>query len=121
MKKIYITGISGTGKTTVYEQLKKKGFHAISLDETNDLCCWVNKDTKKKVESEVELNSDFTSKHDWVCDTEYLKKLLAHDADLVYVLGLASNQDSFLDIFDKILLLQCKPETFLHRLAHRTN
>lgn len=121
MKKIYITGISGTGKTTIYEELKKKGFHAISLDETEGLCCWVNKETKEKVEGEVELNRDFTSKHDWICDTEYLKKLLTEDVDTVFVLGVASNQDEFLDMFDKVIILQCKPETFLHRLTHRTN
>jgi broad-specificity NMP kinase len=121
MNKIYITGITGTGKTTVYEELKKRGFHAISLEETDDLCCWVNKVTKENVEREVELNRDFTSKHDWICDTEYLKKLLDKKADMVFVLGVASNQDEFLDIFDKVMVLQCKPETFLHRITHRTN
>lgn len=121
MKKIYITGISGTGKTTVHEELKKKGLHSISLDETDGLCCWVNKETGEKIERKIDLNKDFTSKHDWICDTEYLKKLLAKDTDWVFVLGMPSNQDDFLDMFDKILLLQCKSETFLHRLTHRTN
>ncbi|MBP9701457.1 MAG: AAA family ATPase [Candidatus Pacebacteria bacterium] len=123
MKKIYITGVSGTGKTTIYEELKKRGFTAISLDETDDLCCWASKKTKEKVERQVELNIEFTSTHDWICDIEYLKKLLAKetDKDMVFVLGVASNQKEFLTMFDKVLVLQCKPETFLHRLTHRTN
>ncbi|HYC34172.1 MAG TPA: AAA family ATPase [Candidatus Paceibacterota bacterium] len=121
MKKIYITGISGTGKTTIHGELQKRGFHTISLDETDDLCCWIDKETKEKVQRKVELNREFTDKHNWVCDTEYLKKLLDKEADLVFVLGVASNQNEFLNIFDKVLLLQCKPETFLHRLTHRTN
>ncbi len=122
MKKIFVTGISGTGKTTISEELVKRGFQTISMDETENLCWWINKETKEKVDWEVELNRDFTSKHEWICDVEYLKKLLSKkDADLVFVLGCSENQDDFLDIFDKVLLLQCKPETFFKRLADRTN
>ena len=125
MKKIYITGISGTGKTTIYDELISRGFAAISLDETDDLCCWINKETKEKVETEVELNKDFTDTHSWVCDVKYLQKLLdnamKNGSDLVFILGVASNQNDFLDMFDKVILLQCMPDTFIHRLTHRTN
>ncbi len=121
MKKIYITGISGTGKTTIAEELEKKGFHTIGIDETSNLCSWTNKETQEKVERGVEINREFTSKHNWICDIEYLKKLLDKDIDLVFVVGVASNQDNFLDLFDKILILQCKPETFIKRIKNRSN
>ncbi len=41
MKKIYITGISGTGKSTIIEKLIKKGINAIDLD--SNFCCWKDK------------------------------------------------------------------------------
>jgi len=119
--KIYVTGISGTGKTTMAKELEKRGFYAISIDEVPNLCFWINKKTKKKIEGEVELNKKFIDTHDWFCDTEYLKKLINKGSDLVFVFGIASNQNDFLDLFDKTLLLQCKPETFISRIENRTD
>lgn len=121
MKKIFITGISGTGKTTIYEELVKRDYYAISLDETDDLCYWVNRETKERIHGHVELNRDFTSKHQWICDIEYLKQLMSVDKELIFVLGSASNQDEFLSMFDKVIVLQCKPEVFIERLNTRTN
>ncbi len=121
MKKIYVTGISGTGKTTVCEELKKRGYYAISIDETDGLCSWVNRETKEKVTVDVELNRAFTSKHKWICDIDYLKDLMSVDKDLIFVLGVISNQEDLFGLFDKTLLLQCEPEVFLKRLNTRTN
>ncbi len=121
MKKIYIyiTGVSGTGKTAIAETLKAKGIYAISMDEEPGLCSWRHKATGREVTDEVPLNRELIDAHDWVCDTELLKKLLAVGKDAVVVLGFAANQDEFLGLFDKILLLQCKPETFLKRIQER--
>jgi Cdc6-like AAA superfamily ATPase len=109
MKKIYITGISGTGKTTISKELERKGFYSISIDEIPNLCYWINKNTKERVFTEVDLNKDFIDTHDWICDTDYLKELMNNDTDIVFVLGLASHQKEYLDLFDKILLLGIIP------------
>ncbi len=121
MKKIYITGVAGTGKTTVSEELQKRGFYTISIDETDGLCSWVDRETKEKVESKAELTREFTSKHQWVCDAAYLRELMDVDEEIVFVLGITSNQSEYIDVFDIVLLLQCKPEVFLERLKNRTN
>jgi broad-specificity NMP kinase len=121
MKKIYITGIAGTGKTTVSEELQKRGFYTISIDETDDLCSWVDRETNEKVQGKAELTREFTSKHQWVCDADYLKKLMNVDEEIIFVLGITSNQSEYLDVFNTVLLLQCKPEVFLERLKNRTN
>jgi broad-specificity NMP kinase len=121
MKKIYITGVSGTGKTTIAKELEKKGFYVISIDEVPNLCIWINKETKEKVIKEVELNKDFINTHDWVCDVEYLQKLIDTGISPIFVLGLPSNQNELINLFDKVLLLQCKPETFISRIENRTD
>lgn len=121
MNKIFITGISGTGKTTVSEELQKRGFHAISIDEVKGLCSWRNRETGERTTGQVELNKEFTDTHKWICDIDQLKELMGAGSEIVFVLGMASNRDELASLFNKVLLLQCKPETFLHRLDTRTN
>jgi len=41
MNNIYITGISGTGKTTIAHALKERGIKTISMDEVPDLYFWM--------------------------------------------------------------------------------
>jgi dephospho-CoA kinase len=119
MKKIYITGVSGTGKTTISKELNKRGYYAISIDEEENLCSWVNQENGKRYVGEAELNPEFVDRHDWICNIELLKKLM--EKDLVFVLGMAGNQDDFLQLFDKVLLLECSPETFCARIDQRTD
>src|ERR1035437_2679525 len=106
MKKVYITGISGTGKTAIAYALQDKGIKAINIDEVPDLCFLRNKTNKKKVEHDAILNSDFIKSHEWICDTEYIKNFIRQNETAV-VLGIASNQDEFLPLFDVFIILQC--------------
>jgi len=117
MKNIFITGISGTGKTVIAEILKEKGFNAFDMDMYN-LCCWINKLDGKKVDYEVKLNKAFIDSHIWVCDIEKLKNMLNTEGKVI-MLGHPENIDEILPLFDKFILLQCKPETFLKRILER--
>ncbi len=121
MKKIYITGVSGTGKTTLAKELKKRGYHAISIDEVENLCSWVNQETGNTHMGEAELNPEFVDKHDWICDINLLKRMMEEGANPVFVLGMPGNREQFYPLFDKILLLQCSPEIFCSRIDQRTD
>ena len=118
--KTYITGISGTGKTTLANALHEKGFKTISIDETPGLCSWVNRKDGSKVHHEAVVDKEFINAHKWVCDKEHLRNLITDNED-VYVCGVSENQDEYLDLFDRVILLQCEPEVFLQRLLDRTN
>lgn len=118
--KVYITGISGTGKTSIAYALREKGIKAIDMDEFPDLCFWINRMDGQTVDYEAILDKEFLSSHVWVCDVELLKKLL--DAEGMQVMaGHSENYIEFLHLFDKVILLQCRPETFLNRIAARKN
>lgn len=121
MARIFITGISGTGKTTIYNELQKHGHRAISLDEYPALCRWQNKATGQIVDYKAVLDKDFITSHEWICDTAKLKELLKEADDPVFVLGMAGNQEELLPLFDTVLLLACPPEIFIKRIMQRSD
>jgi broad-specificity NMP kinase len=117
MKKVFITGISGTGKTSIAQALRGKGINAFDMD-MYDLCYWVNINDGIRVDYEAVLNRDFIDSHMWVCDVEKLKSMLNSDEDVV-MLGHPENYQEILPLFDKFILLHCEPETFLKRIMAR--
>ncbi len=122
MKKIYITGVSGTGKTTIAHELEKRGYLVVSIDEVSGLCSWTHQETgEKHGGKDTPLTKEFVDAHDWIVDIEHLNKLLDKDVEVAFVLGMAGNQNEFLPSFDKILLLECNPETFSARIDARTD
>src|SRR6185369_10695636 len=96
--KIYITGIAGTGKTTLAHELSKKGIKTISIDEVPDLCYWVNKEDGKKIDYDARLDKIFINSHVWTCDVDKLKDLIKGD-ERVYVFGISENQEDYLTLF----------------------
>ena len=75
--------------------------------------------TGKEADYRPGIGKDWIDAHEWLCDPAKLKELLDKHGDPVAVVGCASNQDDYLGLFDKIFLLHCKEETFLHRLRTR--
>ena len=55
-----------------------------------------------------------------MCNIPELESLLEGDEDIV-VAGLSSNQEGYLPLFDKVLLLHARPETVVSRLTKRTD
>jgi broad-specificity NMP kinase len=119
MSNFFITGVSGTGKSTLAEELGKRNVAVFDIDSVPRLCHWRNRATHEKADYQYGIGKDWLDAHEWICDVEKLKKLLDGVAGNAVVVGLASNQDDFLNLFDKIFLLRCKRETFLSRLSTR--
>jgi shikimate kinase len=121
MEKIYLTGIAGTGKSSVGDILIHNGINAIDMEEVPELCCWADKVTGERVFHKGVIDKVFMDAHDWICDVDRLQNLLKAQKDTVVAVGVASNQREVSCLFDKVLLLQCKPETFVRRLVARSN
>jgi broad-specificity NMP kinase len=115
--KIYITGVSGVGKTSIANALKARGVNAVDIDEISH---WENKASGETVDWEPGRGDAWQDAHVWICDTPKLKEVLTQTQNSV-ALGHASNQDEYLPLFDKVFVLSCKPETVIHRLNTRTN
>jgi dephospho-CoA kinase len=123
MKKIFITGVSGVGKTTTAEALEKIGFHYIDFDrKEGKIAHWKNKITGEILHWQPgEL--DFFKNNKRICERETLVQLFNKytGEDPIMVVGLVDNQSELLDLFDKVFLLHCDEEIFIKRIMDRTN
>lgn len=91
-----VTGMSGAGKTTLLAVLSGRGLPAIDTDYDD----WVLPDGT------------------W--DEPRMDRLLADHRDIV-VSGTVSNQGSFYDRFEHVVLLSAPVEVLLGRVGTRTN
>lgn len=119
MGKFFITGISGTGKSSVVEELKKKGITAFDADVVDGLCCWKNNASGERVEYYPGIGKAWLDENSYFCDVKKLKNILDESIGPVFVSGLVRNQEDFLGLFDKVFLLHCDKKIFLHRLSTR--
>jgi len=101
VKRILLTGMSGTGKSSVTRELVALGYKAV---DTDDGCCQPHPDGRQM----------------WREDA--IETLLAtEDADVLFVAGCEENQGRFLPQFDHVVLLSAPVGTLVERLATRTN
>jgi hypothetical protein len=93
-----VEGLSGAGKSSVYEELIQRGYKAISTDRAwkyHDNSMW----NPQKAFSELE----------------------SPEPDVLFVCGSSSNRDTFLSYFTKIFNLRIDDDTMRRRLKERTN
>jgi shikimate kinase len=113
MKRVLITGMSGTGKSTVVAALAARGHKAVDADESGL--------SELVSVPERELTGLGPGK-DWVWRGDRIQALLStQDADLLFVSGCAPNQGKFYPQFDHVVLLTAPAAVIVERLATRTN
>jgi len=121
--KIFLTGIAGTGKTTVLAELQKRGFVVIDLDATG-ICSWRNITTGEITKYGPNgRDAKWLNEHEWYCDIETLKKLLScirEDKD-VFVAGFVDNIKDVVREFDKVFMLTTSNSIVKERLSTRTH
>lgn len=116
MIRTLLTGISGTGKSTLIHELAARGYQAVDLDsdEWSKWVPFVPFPGVKEVPGDPE--------QEWVWREERVQDLLStEDAEMLFVSGCASNMRLFLDQFDHVILLSAPADLILERLATRTN
>ena len=105
MPKVLITGMSGTGKSTVLDKLGSRGHRVVDTD-TDTWSRWVTLPDGAL---------------DWVWREDAVAELLTgHRDGSLFVAGCKSNQGRLYPLFDHIVLLSAPAEVLLARIAERT-
>lgn len=112
-----ITGLGGSGKSTVHSILQQRGFNSYDTDNIPGLAGW--KDLKTGEGTEVDHTGfvDYT-KVAWDWDESVLITFLAQQQN-VFLCGSASNQLPFHKHFDKVFILMLDPVTHRKHLLER--
>jgi dephospho-CoA kinase len=105
MQRVLLTGMSGTGKSTVIGRLAGLGYKAVDLDYGG----WT--ELRPHEDREETL---------WIED-RVAGLLATEDADVLFISGAARNQTKFYRRFDHIVLLSAPAAVISERLRTRTN
>ena len=113
-----LTGLSGTGKSTIIDRLAARGFNAIDLD-SDEWSEWV------KVQFEGDPasgDSPVEPDRDWMWREDRVQTLLSSTQPaMLFVAGCAPNMAKFCDRFDYIVLLSAPADAIAERLMTRDN
>jgi broad-specificity NMP kinase len=105
-----IEGVSCTGKTTVCDELQRRGFHAIHGDR--ELAYQGDPETGKRTVSATHEH------HIWHVDK--VKALVANRNEAItFFCGGSRNFSKFIDLFDGVFILDVDLETLNKRLDER--
>jgi len=106
-----VEGVSGTGKTSVAEELQRRGHHAVHGDRElayqGDPATGVPTDTRDH------------DHHVW--DVDRVRALVTDDAEeMTFFCGGSRNFAAFIDLFDGVFVLEVDLETLRGRLDLRS-
>jgi len=105
-----VEGLSGTGKTSVCDELQRRGYHAIHGDR--ELAYQGDPESGEPTEGGGHEN------HIWKVDT--VKALVAdQDEAVTFFCGGSRNFTRFLDLFDGVFVLEVDLATLQRRLDER--
>jgi predicted kinase len=106
-----VEGLSGTGKSSVYEELLRRGYNAISTDRV-----WAH-----HVDPGTGLQGGPIAHDNWIWDRQMvLSELERAEPDVLFVCGSSRNRDDFLHHFTKVFNLRIDDDTMRCRLQART-
>ena len=106
-----VEGLSGTGKSSVYEELIRRGYKAISTDRA-----WAY-----HADPETGLPGGPIDHDNWMWDrSKAISELENPEPEVLFVCGSSRNRDAFLLYFTKIFNLRIDDDTMHRRLQERT-
>lgn len=106
-----VEGLSGTGKSSVYDELVRRGYPAISTDRA-----W-----SYSADPDTGLPGGPIRHDTWMWDRQKaVAELESREPDVLFVCGSSRNRDHFLRYFTMVFNLRIDDDTMRRRLEART-
>jgi shikimate kinase len=119
---VYITGVPGSGKSTVGNELRARGYSAIDVDD--DIAAWVSRDTGEVLKDPPAFEArtpSFYCSHDYRYQVDKVAQLAERSADSVcFLCGCAGGEDAISHLFARAFFLHVEPDELRGRLLNRT-
>lgn len=116
-----IEGVSGAGKTTVAEELERRGHHVIHGDRK--FAYYGDPQTSEALDrpaDQTEIEAMRWGYPRWIWPVEKVRAIVADRSEPVtFFCGGSRNHHHFIDLFDKVFVLDVDPETLSRRLVGR--
>jgi ribose 1,5-bisphosphokinase PhnN len=118
---VWVTGNSGTGKSTVCGVLRARGHVALDADE-DGFCRWIDRATGEVVMDPPDpVPEGWLDHYGWTIVRERVEALAEESRlRIAFLCGSAENEDDVRDLFDALVCLVIDEDTLRHRLATRT-
>jgi hypothetical protein len=117
-----INGGSGSGKSTVCQELASRGYHAVETDFETGLSAWVHTGTHRRLRRSPRppLTLRWLQTHTWEWDKTRLDEILAPSKSrAIFLCGGAMNMESILPQVQKRFVLFVSNITLVKRLQGR--
>jgi dephospho-CoA kinase len=125
MPLVYITGISGSGKSEVLKVLQSRGYEAYGTDE-HGIAAFYHNQTGEELANPPTRTEDRTpewgARYTWKLSRKRVEWLASKSqGKLIFLCGVAANENEVWDLFSHVLALVIDDETLKQRIMTRTN
>ncbi len=111
VRNFLVEGVSGTGKTTVCDELQRRGYHAIHGD----------RELAYQGDPETGWPTDTATHEHHLWDVaEVTSRIADHSEELTFFCGGSRNFPAFIHLFDGVFVLDVDADTLVRRLARRS-
>lgn len=119
-----VTGISGSGKSTVRNHLRARGYETFSTDE-DGYASWFDNETGEEYRrrtTSAERTPEFGRRYGWKLPRDRVEPLTTDAPERpVFLCGAVANEVEVWNLFAAVIALNVDTETLKGRLAKRTN
>lgn len=107
-----IEGVSGTGKTSVCHELRRRGYAALNGD----------RDLRRQAAAPPAFSTAELSHASTIWDVDKVRRLAENEDDAVtFFCGGSRNFNAFIDVFDAVFVLDVDVDTLNRRLDNRAD
>ena len=124
MSLIFITGASGSGKTSVTREMVRSGFSAYDTDDPNHtgIAGWYNKSTDEYLAgfNEVKVTNELLETYVWRLSSEALNTFIRRSKlEQIYLCGRLRDASKIIEAAHHLIFLTVSGETIRTRLEQR--